>query len=33
MELIDKIKKSSTFLQGTQTLRQISLGLLDIILA
>ena len=29
MELIDKIKKSSTFLQGTQTLRQISLGLLD----
>jgi len=30
MELIDKIKKSSNFLEGMQTLRQLSLGMLDI---
>jgi Zn-dependent oligopeptidase len=29
MELIDKIKKSSNFLEGMQTLRQLSLGMLD----
>lgn len=29
MELIDKIKKSSNFLEGMQTLRQLSLGILD----
>ena len=29
MELIDKIKKSSTFHEGMQTLRQLSFGLLD----
>jgi len=29
MELINKIKDSSTFLEGMQTLRQLSLGLLD----
>ena len=29
MELIDKIKKSSNFLEGMQTLRQISFGILD----
>jgi len=30
MELIDKIKKSSNFLEGMQTVRQISFGLLDV---
>jgi peptidyl-dipeptidase Dcp len=29
MELIDKIKKSSNFLEGMQTLRQLSFGILD----
>lgn len=29
MELIDKIKQSSNFLEGMQTLRQLSLGMLD----
>lgn len=29
MELIDKIKKSANFLEGMQTLRQLSLGMLD----
>jgi len=29
MELIDKIKKASNFLEGMQTLRQLSLGILD----
>ncbi|MBC3759459.1 M3 family metallopeptidase [Hyunsoonleella sp. SJ7] len=29
MDLIEKIKKSSTFLEGMQTLRQLSFGLLD----
>ena len=29
MELIDKIKKSSNFLEGLQTLRQLSFGILD----
>ncbi len=29
MELIDKIKKSSNFMEGMQTLRQLSLGMLD----
>ncbi|MFZ3272947.1 MAG: M3 family metallopeptidase, partial [Lutibacter sp.] len=29
MELIDKIKQSSNFLEGMQTLRQLSLGILD----
>lgn len=29
MELIDKIKKSSNFLEGLQTVRQLSFGLLD----
>lgn len=29
MELIDKIKASSTFMEGMQTLRQLSFGLLD----
>ncbi|UMB53482.1 M3 family metallopeptidase [Lutibacter sp. A64] len=29
MELINKIKKSSNFLEGTQTLRQLSFGILD----
>jgi peptidyl-dipeptidase Dcp len=30
MELVEKIKKSSTFLEGMTTLRQLSFGLLDI---
>lgn len=30
MELIDKIKKSSNFLEGMQTLRQLSFGILDL---
>ena len=29
MELVDKIKKASNFLEGMQTLRQLSLGILD----
>ena len=29
MELVDKIKKSSNFMEGMQTLRQLSLGMLD----
>ncbi len=29
MELIEKIKKSATFMEGMQTLRQVSFGLLD----
>ncbi|MGV8945046.1 MAG: M3 family metallopeptidase [Lutibacter sp.] len=29
MDLVDKIKKSSNFLEGMQTLRQLSLGMLD----